>query len=218
MKTYYHRKLPHWIPPEAIFFITFRLANSLPAAVLQALAEEKEREREKCLSQFTGGEQKQQLYNLEKKYFGRFDNWLDRCIGESPRWLLQEKVARIVVGSIHELDGKRYTLMAACIMPNHVHLLIDTQGIEVSAAHQGATAGYPLADTLKQLKGRTARFANQALGRTGAFWQHESYDHVVRNAQELERIHWYILNNPVKAGLVFRWHDWRYCWSKINLA
>ena len=44
----------------------------------------------------------------------------------------------------------------------------------------------------------------------GAFWQHESYDHVVRNEKEFERILAYIVNNPVKAGLVADWQDWPY--------
>lgn len=61
------------------------------------------------------------------------------------------------------------------------------------------------------LKGVTAREANKILGRTGEpFWQHESYDHRVRNAEEFERIRQYIENNPVKAGLAaepaaYRW-------------
>ena len=46
------------------------------------------------------------------------------------------------------------------------------------------------------------------VGGSGAFWQHESYDHVVRDEQELIRIVRYILNNPVKAGLVANWQDY----------
>ena len=43
----------------------------------------------------------------------------------------------------------------------------------------------------------------------GSFWQAESYDHVVRNG-ELERIISYVLENPVKAGLVEDWEQWPY--------
>ncbi|RKY85044.1 hypothetical protein DRQ11_10550 [candidate division KSB1 bacterium] len=210
MKTYYRRKLPHWIPPNAIFFITFRLANSLPPAIIQQLEWDRERERQAALKQFSGKQQREVLYNLDKKYFGHFDVWLDRCLAESPRWLANERIANIVKEHIHGLDGERYDLIAYCIMPNHVHLLIDIQGYAVEPIHKGRTAVYPLTDTLKLLKGRTARFCNQALGRSGKFWQHESYDHVVRNPQEYQKIVAYILNNPVNARLVDHWKDWPY--------
>jgi hypothetical protein len=68
---------------------------------------------------------------------------------------------------------------------------------------------------LKSLKGVTAREANKILGRTGEpFWQHESYDHWVRNAEEFERIRLYIENNPVKAGLAAQPSAYR--WSSAN--
>jgi len=214
-RNFYRRRLPHWHPEGQTFFITFRLANSLPARVIQALQEERERERQIICTQFSGNQQCQELYNLDKKYFGSIDAWLDLCIAKSPHWLAQENIARIVAEQIHALDGERYRLIAFCIMSNHVHLLVDTADYHppVAPLHAGPTAPYPLAYTLKLLKGRTARSCNLALGRGGAFWHHESYDHVIRDETEFERIIWYILNNPVKAGLVKNWEDWpfTYC-------
>ena len=64
---------------------------------------------------------------------------------------------------------------------------------------------------MQPLKGYTARKANRLLGRSGAFWQHESYDHVVRNASEWQRIITYVFNNPIKAGLMDQWQKWQ--WS-----
>jgi len=145
---------------------------------------------------------------MQKKWFARFDAWLDRCLTESPRWLAHPEVACIIAREIHAFDGEYYKLLAYTIMPNHIHLLVNSLPLAVSPQHRGTTAPYPLADTLKRLKGRTARYANQALGRSGAFWQHESYDHVVRDAGELERILCYILANPVNAGLVSHWGEW----------
>ena len=69
---------------------------------------------------------------------------------------------------------------------------------------------------MQSLKGYTARKANQLLGRSGAFWHHESYDHCVRNSNEWRRIVNYVLNNPVKAGLVDEWEKWR--WSYYRTA
>lgn len=210
MNDFYRRKLPHWQPEGVMFFITFRLTDSLPAQVIQELKAQRERERQVCRARFSGAQQWQELYKLDKKYFGQFDSWLDRCIESSPRWLAQREIAQIVADVIYALDGERYRLIAYCLMPNHVHLAIDTAGYSIEPLHQGATATYPLTDTLKRLKGRTARYCNQTLGRSGSFWHHESYDHVIRDQGEYQRIIWYILNNPVKAGLAEYWEDWKF--------
>jgi len=69
---------------------------------------------------------------------------------------------------------------------------------------------------MKSLKGFTAREANKALHRQGAFWETESYDHWVRDDAELDRIVTYVLNNPVKAGFVRHWQDWPHSyWNKM---
>ncbi|MBW8050140.1 MAG: hypothetical protein FVQ77_07350 [Cytophagales bacterium] len=69
---------------------------------------------------------------------------------------------------------------------------------------------------MRFIKGATAREANKKLRRTGAFWHHESYDHIVRDDAEKLRIISYILENPLNAGSVKDWHDWKwtYCNSK----
>jgi REP element-mobilizing transposase RayT len=213
---HYSRNLPHWLPEGAMFFVTFRLANSLPVQVIQELKEQREREQKEIRARFSGSAQYAELYNLDKKYFGRFDAWLDRCVEESPRWLAEPKIARIVADEIHRLDGERYSLIAYCLMSNHGHLVIDTAEKNFKPAHTGVTAKYPLTDTMKLLKGRAARFCNQALGRSGSFWQAESYDHVIRNQREYENIVWYTLNNPVKAGLVEKWEDWKFTYAAFT--
>ena len=218
-REYYRRNLPHWHPKGRIFFITFRLAHSIPAHIVEVLETENEQERRKIMCQFNGDLQQRELYNLEKKFFNRFDSVLDHCDDISPKWLALEHIAQIVAEQIKILDGVRYKLLAYCIMSNHVHLLVSTIDVQASDAsqHAGPTSSYPLADTLKLIKGRTARYCNQSLSRSGAFWQHESYDHVVRDASEFQRILWYILNNPVKANLVKNWDDWpfSYCVEQI---
>ncbi|MBM3181086.1 MAG: hypothetical protein FJZ86_12115 [Chloroflexi bacterium] len=206
----YRRNLPHWQPEGAMFFITFRLANSLPIHIIQELEAERERQKKIIRAKYSGAQQHAELYKLDKKHFGQFDAWLDRCVEESPRWLADEKVAQIVADEIHWLDGERYSLVAYCLMSNHGHLVIDTAERNIKPTHAGVTRKYPLTDTMKLLKGRTARFCNQALGRSGTFWQAESYDHVIRNQKEYENIVWYVINNPVKAGLVEQWEDWKY--------
>ena len=58
------------------------------------------------------------------------------------------------------------------------------------------------------------REANKMLERSGAFWQHESYDHIARNEHELDRIIHYVFNNPVKAGLIKKAEKWRWNYVK----
>jgi REP element-mobilizing transposase RayT len=115
------------------------------------------------------------------------------------------------------MANERYELVAFCIMPNHVHLLIRSF-VNITAEHQGKTAKYPLADTLRLIKGSTARECNLTLGRSGKFWHHESYDHYVRDEEEFERIIKYILNNPVKAGLVKEWNQWKFTYINPNFG
>jgi putative transposase len=118
---------------------------------------------------------------------------------------------------MHNMNGSRYQLMAYCIMPNHVHLLIESL-VGEQPNHRGRSAKYPVTDTLRLLKGRTARDCNHELKRNGSFWQHESFDHVIRDEKELERIILYILNNPVKAGLVKAWQDWPFTYIAPELG
>ena len=74
-------------------------------------------------------------------------------------------------------------------MPNHVHLLITP------------TEGHDLSRILQGIKGVSARKCNQALGRRGAFWMDESFDHLGRSVSQLERYRHYIAENPKRAGL-----------------
>jgi putative transposase len=64
---------------------------------------------------------------------------------------------------------------------------------------------------MHSLKSYTGHEANKILGRTGSFWQHESYDHWVRDDEELARIVAYINANPVKAGLTKYAHEYPWC-------
>jgi len=48
------------------------------------------------------------------------------------------------------------------------------------------------------------------LERKGRFWQEKSFDRVVRNREDLgEKIN-YVLNNPVKIGVVSHWSEYKY--------
>ena len=102
-------------------------------------------------------------------------------------------------------------------MPNHVHLLFQPKETTPESAVGESRIGEmedsksPLSKIMHSLKSYTAHEANRILHRSGVFWQSESYDHWVRDDDELERIVDYIMANPVKAGMVKNPHEWFFC-------
>jgi putative transposase len=127
----------------------------------------------------------------------------DRILARSatgPTWLLDAKLAEMVAEEIEATASRfhRYVLLEYVVMPNHVHVL--------AVPHSDPS------EILRVLKGFTARRANQILNRTGVpFWQDETFDHYVRHVGHLQKIRNYIVNDPVKCGLVLRPQDYR--WS-----
>ncbi len=206
MTTFYRRNLPHIHPTGAIFFVTFRLAGSIPVEVIEQLRAEFEQEERRLKMNLSGNALLIERYKIQKKFFGRYDKWLDK-MAHGPTYLREAGIAQIVMQEIRRLDGMRYDMLAYCIMPNHVHLLVDFSHFGENAQAKRLS---PLSQALRLIKGRSSRYANLQLSRSGKFWQDESYDHFVRNNDELKRIIGYILNNPVKAGLVKTWDEWIY--------
>ena len=110
-------------------------------------------------------------------------------------------------------------------MPNHVHVLLTMIDIdklikERLNRHDNLLENespFQLTKALQSIKRHTANYSNKLLNRKGSFWQSESYDHVVRGAKEMNNIINYILNNPVKAGLVKNWQDWKNTYLKDDL-
>ena len=141
-----------------------------------------------------------------------------------PTWLKEERIARIVADSLHERDGKVYRLDAYSIMSNHVHAVFspflserDLREILLPEGLRFVSRTPPLDVIMKSLKGYTAWECNRVLQRKGTFWQAESYDHVVRDGGEFQRIVNYVLNNPVKAGLVKDWRDWKWNYQRQSV-
>ena len=189
---FYERHLPHFQPEGATIFVTFRLAGSLPIKVLQILDEEKRLMSSRIEKIADPGARREAITKGNKLLFGRWDS----ALGSSKtgnNWLSDTKVAEIVWEAIHGQNGIDYVLDACCIMPNHVHMVITP--LKIGEGYK------PLSEIMQSLKGKTSRQANIILGRNGQFWQHESYDHVVRDDNELGRIVNYVVDNPSRAGL-----------------
>ncbi len=197
---FYHRKLPHYQPAEAPFFVTFRLAGSIPVEIIRRLRENHDLVNKGILerSDLTEREQRELAYAEQKRLFAATDGFLDTN-PNAPYWLKEKDVAEILAFEIKMHDGSWYTLWSYCIMPNHVHILFTLK-------ERAPT----LTKILQNIKSYSAQKANRLLGLRGQFWERESYDHVVRQDGEFERIIHYILRNPVKANLVREWADWPY--------
>jgi putative transposase len=173
----YNRRLPHWDFVGGRLFVTFRLQGSLPES---------------------------RVFPPQRLSNGRAFVAMDKLLDEArcgPVYLRQPEIAGMVREATWDGEARfqRYALYAFVVMPNHVHLLVESR---VTAAKW-----------LGALKGFTGHTANRLLGLHGPFWQHESYDHLVRNDDEFDRIRRYIENNPV-AGLARTPEE--YPWSSAS--
>ena len=157
--------LPHLKAEGAVYSVTFRLADSLPASVLDRIEQLPAEER------------------LEK-----IESYLNA--GQSAAWLAQPALADMFVEVLRKREGEQYRLHSWVVMPNHVHLVIEP------------LASHTLSEILQAIKSTSAHRANQILQRSGEFWQRESYDHLVRDDEDLARCNEYVYMNPVSAGLV----------------
>jgi REP element-mobilizing transposase RayT len=175
--------LPHWEQGSVWYFVTFRLADALPRAVVDEMKEERERwKRTHDLKNLSRDE----LAEYHRLFSERYENLLN---GGSGACVLNDpKNADIVHGALRFFDGQRYILDDYVVMPNHVHILVKP------------LVGHGLADILHSWKSFTANRINRQMGRAGQFWQHESYDHIVRNESAMQAIRRYIRENPGKRA------------------
>jgi putative transposase len=122
---------------------------------------------------------------------------------------IYQYLAQLVHDKIVSFHEKRYNLICSSVMPNHVHILFEHYLLEPSKTNlKGKDKNYPVGETMRYIKGATAKEANSILGKTGSFWQKESYDHYIRNDREMDNVINYIIRNPVKAGLIDDWTKW----------
>lgn len=197
------RRLPHLDVPGASYFVTVCLADSIPA---QGLLE---------VEEYTATLQAQRPRNVSvsewntrcwKLAFAKREQWLDEH--PAARLLEDERLATLVEQSLLHFAGSRYKLWAYVVMPSHYHVAFEPDAESSKSLPVGRS---PREVIMHSIDRHSALECNRILGKTGKFWQHEPYDHVIRDEAELEPIVQYIENNPVKAGLCSRPEAWR--WS-----
>jgi REP element-mobilizing transposase RayT len=194
--------LPHLKVEGGTYFVTFRLADSLPRGTVARLRERRDEllrrvgasSRESCDSAYS------QRFT---EYTAEVDALLDRSMGEA--WMRRPRIAAIVTRALQHFEGDRYQLHAWVVMPNHVHAVVRPMG------------NLALGAILHSWKSYTANEANRQLSRQGClFWQSESYDHWIRDDADLVHCCRYTQDNPVKAGLSQRPEEWP--WSSAHIA
>lgn len=178
--------LPHFDKPGLIQSLTYRLFDSVPADVIEKWR------RELAWTEYVAAEDPRAV-ELRK----RIAEYEDRGYGAC--WLRRDDCAEIVQNAMLHFDAQRYALIEWCVMPNHVHALIETR------------PAFSLEKILHSWKSYTSKTCNKILHRDGRFWMPEYHDRFIRNQKHFDTAVEYIRQNPGKAGLCKRPEDWK--WS-----
>ena len=191
--------LPHVKREGAEYFVTFRLADSLPHEVLLRYEGEKA-QRLRALHEAgrLGHPSADTEEIIQRDFRRRVERYLDQGAGACH--LRRPEIGDMVAGALNFFHESRYLLREWVVMPNHVHVLLWPM------------PNHLVGDIIKSWKQFTSLRAKRSLGLPeGRFWQPEPFDHWVRDDDERARIARYIRHNPVSARLCARPEDWR--WS-----
>ena len=197
---HFRGKLPHLKREGSAYFVTFRLADSLPRESVLKLKHERETIVQGAMAakRPLTWQEEQQLFIW---YSERVEAFLDAGAGAC--WLRRPEIAGLVARALNFFDGERYDLHAWTVMLNHVHVVVWPR------------PGHTLSSIEHSWKSFTANQANKMLGRIGShFWQKEAYDHLIQNDEERSRLCAYVADNPVKVGLCARPEEWS--WSSAS--
>jgi len=182
--------------------VTFRQAGALPRNVILGF----KKEREAIVNQALAAKRPltwQEQESLLRWYSDRVDRYLDSSQGECH--LRQPACADVVAGALKFFDCERYELRAWVVMPNHVHAVVWPR------------PPYTLSQILHSWKSFTSHALSKVLPqKVVPFWQTESYDHLIRDDNDLHRCSDYTLMNPVNAGLCAEPRLWQ--WSSAYIS
>src|SRR5436305_4043426 len=164
--------LPHFDSPEIVQHVVFRTAGSLPEAIMRNLPSDIARRR------------------------NAVDIALDRST--SGGILRRPEAAALVENTIRHFDEQRYRLLAWCVMPNHVHVVLEQ------------LEGWNLGQTVRSWKLFTTRALNELNGAGGPVWAPDYFDRFMRDEDHLGQTIAYVEANPMKAGFVHTPEEWHF--------
>jgi REP element-mobilizing transposase RayT len=177
--------LPHFDSDNEIQSLNFRLWDAVPMRIIEGWRRELGWRKDLKQTDPRAVALRQRIEAYEDAGYGA-------C------FLRDTQIAELNENALLFFDGVRYRLLAWCVMPNHVHSLI--QMVE----------GYSLGGILHSWKSYTAKKANRILGRSGQSWHEDYYDRYIRDDDHLRIAIDYIEQNPVKAGLVQDATQWKH--------
>ena len=177
-------RLPHWQQPGATYFVTFRLADSLPESQLSGWREE----RNAWLTQHPKPWDSAAEDEYHERFAGTVDTWLDQSHGDCS--LKAAPLREALESVLMKFDEDRYYHHSWVVMPNHVHLLFSIAGKQA------------LETLVKAWKGASSREIQKQLPRESSrLWAKDYYDRLIRDQNHFENVARYIRSNPKKAGL-----------------
>ncbi|MBR7028264.1 MAG: transposase [Bacteroidaceae bacterium] len=185
----------HYLPHRenvSVQAVTFRLYDSMPAKLI---AEWKELVNE-MKKEATGDH-----YDKAKLLQQRISKYEDSGYGQC--FLKEPTIADIVQRALLYHHGQKYRLIRWCIMPNHVHMLLEIPKWQT------------LSNIMHSIRSFTAHEANKKLQRRGKFWMEEYFDRYIRTEHHMVYAIDYIDYNPVKAGLVSSPKEWPWCSAAV---
>jgi putative transposase len=174
-----HRdNLPHVRQDNVIYFLTFRLADSLP----QEKVAELKQNRAQWMHLNPPPHTPEQQQEYRRIWTVRIENLMDAGYGKC---VLRDPECRAMLeATMRYDDAVRYRLGEFVIMPNHVHALLHV------------LPNQDLSEIVKAWKSISARRIGRRLGQLGSYWMDEYFDHAVRADEALERFVSYIRQNP----------------------
>lgn len=188
--------LPHWNCKNAIYQVSFRLADSVPKEKREAWLKEREILEDK-INNFKSEITEKILKEFQYLYSDRIEKYLDSGFGTC--FLAKAEIAELASSALKHFEGTRYILHAWCIMPNHVHIIVEPLVSDLDN----------LSKIVHSWKSYIAHKANKILNRSGDFWQHDYFNHIIRSNQSYLYQVQYIWDNPENAGL----KNWKYRWK-----
>jgi REP element-mobilizing transposase RayT len=198
--------LPHLQLTEQIIFLTWRLAFTLPKPMLEHIDQMRD-----TLQQIhaRGLYTSEELYLEYYQQLEKYDTYLGKCelAGFS---LCAAGIGDMITETFRFYDGKLYELHCYCVMPNHVHLLVRPMQDEAGTFHKDSVI-------VQRIKSFTARQINTSRGFAGKVWCENYFDRYIRHEKDYYKVVEYILNNPLKAGLVKDPGHWRHAWFRGQL-
>ena len=129
-------------------------------------------------------------------------------IGTKERRILSPSARTVVLDALLHLHNERYQLFAACVMPEHLHLLLQPW------PKAGASQKFwTLSEILRSIKSYAAHQINELEGTKGAVWEKERFDRYIRSDRDLEKKFHYIVGNPWDSKVVGLNQDYRWIWT-----